>query len=192
MLAYKGFNADLTCTMGKGRFKYEPGRWYSEDDAKCAETGFHATDNPLDVLSYYDKEDDRYFIVCLDGNIDEDGINSRISAPRIKLVKELTKQDLYHEGVIWMSAHPMAPLARVVRRDSGEAGGEGAVIVRGKRPKAKGEIGDRLYMVKEDKRGQIIEIGFYQVDGKNILPDIWYNERGERIDKKRTRKAKSA
>lgn len=49
-LAYKGFNKDLTCTMGNGTFQYKPGVWYKEEKAHCARTGFHATDNPLDVL----------------------------------------------------------------------------------------------------------------------------------------------
>ena len=30
MLGYKGFRKDLTCTMGRGTFQYEPGRWYDE------------------------------------------------------------------------------------------------------------------------------------------------------------------
>ena len=28
MRAYKGFHKDLNCTMGKGVFYYEPGKWY--------------------------------------------------------------------------------------------------------------------------------------------------------------------
>ena len=52
MIAYKGFNKDLTCTKGKGVFQYEPGKKYVEEKAKCARTGFHAATNPLDVLSY--------------------------------------------------------------------------------------------------------------------------------------------
>ena len=53
MIAYKGFNKDLTCTMGKGRFQYEVGKSYKEDSAKCASTGFHCTEEPIEVLSWY-------------------------------------------------------------------------------------------------------------------------------------------
>lgn len=98
MRAYKGFHKDLNCTMGKGVFYYEPGKWYSEEEARCANTGFHATDNPLEVLRWYSNEGDRYFAVELRGNIDEDGIGSRIAAPEIMLVKELTIDDLYRPG----------------------------------------------------------------------------------------------
>ena len=131
MRAYKGFHKDLNCTMGKGVFYYEPGKWYSEQEARCADTGFHATDNPLEVLRWYSGEGDRYFAVELRGNIDEDGIGSRIAAPEIMLVKELTIDDLYRLGVLWMSKHPKAELAAAVMVESGEAHRNGNVIVRG-------------------------------------------------------------
>lgn len=38
-LAYKAFNADLTCTMGRGTFQYEPGIWYEEKEANCVKNG---------------------------------------------------------------------------------------------------------------------------------------------------------
>ena len=38
MKAYKGFASDMTC---RG-FRYEEGKPYTTDDAKCCETGFHA------------------------------------------------------------------------------------------------------------------------------------------------------
>lgn len=31
MIAYKGFNDDMTCTKGKGSFKYEIGKTYTEN-----------------------------------------------------------------------------------------------------------------------------------------------------------------
>lgn len=178
MFAYKGFHKDLTCTMGEGIFRYEPGKWYREDNAHCGKDGFHATDNPLSVLAYYSRSDDRFFIVNLRGNIDEDGTNSRISAPEIKLVRELTRDELYHEGVVWMAAHQKAPWAAVVEEETGDAHGSGNVIVRGRKPRAKGRIGDNLYIVKENKNGEILEIGALRVDGKDYLPDTYYDVRG--------------
>lgn len=193
MTGYKGFHKDLTCTMGKGRFRYEPGRWYREEEAKCARTGFHATDNPLDVLSYYNREDDRYFIVELRGNVDEDGVNSRISAPEIRLKKELTRAELYREGVLWMAQHQKAPWAAVIREGTGDAEGTGNVVVRGRNPKARGKEGDRLYIVREDGAGDIVEIGCFQVDGEEFLPGVWYNAKGDVCrDKKGTGKTKGA
>lgn len=178
MIAYKGFNWDLACTMGKGTFRYEPGKWYREDKAHCAKDGFHATDNPLDVLVYYDKPGDRYFIVELRGNIDEDGYNSRISAPEIRLRREITKDQLYKEGVIWMAAHPKAPLSKVVKSDVGDAFGRGNVIVRGRNPKARGSKGDNLYIVKENQLGNIVAIGAFTVGKGKILPEKYYDVEG--------------
>lgn len=185
MFGYKGFHKDLTCVMGKGVFQYEPGKWYKEDAARCASTGFHATDNPLDVLSYYHQGTDRYFVVELRGNVDEDGTHSRISAPEIRLVRELTKDELYQQGVLWMSGHPKAPWAAAVRKETGDAAGTGNVAVRGKKPKAKGKLGDNLYIIREDKAGGIVEIGAFRVDGEKILPGTYYNVEGGVSDGKK-------
>lgn len=51
--AYKGFNKDLTCTMGHGRFQYKENEWIEESEANCMRNGFHCCYNPLDCLSYY-------------------------------------------------------------------------------------------------------------------------------------------
>ena len=46
MSAYKGFDKDLRC---RG-FQYEVGKTYEEKEARICETGFHACENPLNVL----------------------------------------------------------------------------------------------------------------------------------------------
>lgn len=182
MLGYKGFRKDLTCTMGKGTFRYEPGRWYDETLAHCGHDGFHATDNPLDVLSYYDVKDDRYFIVQLEGNIDEDGVNSRISAPRIRLLREISKRQLYKDGMMWIIEHQNAEWPSAVKKDTGHARGSGNVIVRGKNPRAAGELGDALFLLKEDKTGQITDAGAYIIDGAGFKPGTYYDVKGDAVD----------
>lgn len=181
MRAYKGFNKYLECTMGKGVFKYEPGIWYREDKARCANTGFHATYNPLDVLEYYNQKDSRYFIVELRGNIDEDAINSRISAPEICLVKEITKQQLIIAGIQFMINNPKLPWSGMVTKDYGRANGDGYVIVRGEEPRAEGEKGDTLYMLKEDAAG--FEAAAYVV-GVDVPEHTICTVKGEIVDAK--------
>ena len=66
-IAYKAFNADFTC---RG-FQYEVGRTYTHDGNKISmcDAGFHACENPLDVLNYYNLCDSRFAVVELSGEI---------------------------------------------------------------------------------------------------------------------------
>lgn len=192
MKAYKGFRNDLTCTMGTGTYQFEIGKWHKEKKAKCSNTGFHCTDNPLDVLCYYNGDSDRYFIVEAAGDIHEDDVNSRIACTEIRLVKEITRTQLIIAGLIFMKEHPKRKYSSIVRKDKGTAGGD-YVIVRGKYPKAAGTKGSVLYLAKEGADGSIEELGVYEVDGKDIKPDKYYNVRGERVyEKKRPGKAKNS
>lgn len=77
--SYKGFNADLTC---RG-FQYEVGKEYNHTGAVSAcNSGFHACENPMDVLGFYPPCDDngrprRYCEVEQSGNIDR-GNDSKV------------------------------------------------------------------------------------------------------------------
>ena len=51
ILAYKGFDLDLSCTSRGNRFQYAPDRWNEEPRAKCGENGFHCAENPLDCVA---------------------------------------------------------------------------------------------------------------------------------------------
>jgi hypothetical protein len=60
---FKGLDRDFKC---RG-FQYEVGKSYEEKSATLCETGFHACENPMDVLSYYPPCTSRYAVVELDG-----------------------------------------------------------------------------------------------------------------------------
>jgi hypothetical protein len=62
MKAYKGFKEDMTC---RG-FQFEEGKTYHEDKAELCQSGFHACENPLDCLNYYDPAHSVYHEVELD------------------------------------------------------------------------------------------------------------------------------
>ena len=49
MKAYKGFDKDFRC-LG---MQFAVGGTYEQKEAKLCEKGFHACENPLDVLDYY-------------------------------------------------------------------------------------------------------------------------------------------
>lgn len=180
MIAYKGFNGDLTCTLGNGRFQYEVGKTYKENEAKCAKNGFHCVEEPIEVLSWYKTAGSRYCMVEACGDINEDG-EERISCTEITILKEVTLQQIGILECQWLKDHPRRKESRHVERETGEAGKDGIVIVRGKNPKAAGQIGSTIFLLKEGKgTNDIKEIGVFQIDGQEYQPDVYYKVDGRR------------
>ena len=71
MKAFKGFKNDLTC---RG-FKYEVGETYEEENAELCNTGFHACENPIDCLRYYNPATSVYHEVELEEVSNEQDID---------------------------------------------------------------------------------------------------------------------
>ena len=98
-IAYKGFNKDLKC---RG-FQYEVGKDYDlpEDPVLC-KSGFHACDNPLDVLRYYppcgvDGTHNRYCIVEQSGKM---GVgDDKTASSHIHISAEIGLDGLIDAGV---------------------------------------------------------------------------------------------
>ena len=85
MKAYKGFDKELKC---RG-FQFEIGKEYEEKDASLCNKGFHACENPIDVLSYYPPADSRYCDVELDEISEQISGDSKRCAKRIKIGAEI-------------------------------------------------------------------------------------------------------
>ncbi len=182
MIAYKGFNKDLSCTMGRGIFRYEVGRTYTEDKAQCAHAGFHCVEEPIEVLKWYSGPASRYCIVDAGGDISEDGTN-RISCTRMTVIREISLIELYALECRWMQEHPARTYSNIIERDRGLALKNGFVTVRGKQPVAAGGMGALLFLVKEDGTGKhVTEIAVHLVDGKEFKPGIYYRTDGRRED----------
>ena len=81
MKAYKGFASDMTC---RG-FRYEEGKSYKTDNAKCCDTGFHACENPIDCFGYYAPGQSVYREVELGGLIDRSAEDTKVAATKIKI-----------------------------------------------------------------------------------------------------------
>ncbi len=181
MIAYKGFNKDLSCTLGKGIYKYEVGKTYEETEAQCARTGFHCVEEPLEVLRWYSSDDSRYCVVDAIGDVHEDG-QDKISCTEMKIVKEVSLEQLYALECRWIMEHPERTHSGRVQKNEGVALANECVIVRGKYTKAKGEIGATLYLLKEGKgTKEIVEAGAYKIDGKEYMPNVYYNVSGRAV-----------
>ncbi|MDO4339136.1 MAG: hypothetical protein Q4C91_13805 [Eubacteriales bacterium] len=179
MIAYKGLKEDLTC---RG-YQFLEGRTNVTEKANCAQNGFHCAENPLDCLCYYGNwRNSVYYVVKAEGDIDEDGIDSKISCTRMTLLKKLPMQELLLHALAYMVRYPGREWNRYVRKEAGKSA-DGFVVVRGKSPRAAGKMGDILALAQEapDSR-EIQEAALFVVDGKEYLPDVWYDVNGRRME----------
>ena len=86
IIAYKGFNNDLTCRD----FQFQIGETYThEGKVEACASGFHACENPMDVFNYYDPTS-RFAIVECSGEISKksDG-DSKIACGSIHIKAEI-------------------------------------------------------------------------------------------------------
>ena len=184
ILAYKGFDLDLSCTSRGNRFQYVPDRWNEEPTAKCGENGFHCAENPLDCLTYYpDWTKSVYYLVAADGDINDTQGDSKISCTRLRLVRRLDLEEFVAHSLNYIWNHPYRENSGRVCWKTGTAAG-GFVIVRGKEPRARGKLGDVLGIVREGRwTREAEEMGLYVVDGEKVLPDTWYDVQGNPLGK---------
>ena len=97
VIAYKGFNKDLTC---RG-FQYEIGKEYEEKEVSVCISGFHACENPFDVLDFYsDILNNRYCKVEQYGTIKKD--DKKQASSKIKVVAEIGFKGLFKAGIEWI------------------------------------------------------------------------------------------
>ena len=97
IIAYKGFNKDLTC---RG-FQYKVGKEYIEEKVSICNSGFHACENPFDVLDFYgDSLNNRFCKVEQSGLIEKD--NKKQVSSKIKVVAEIGFAGLFKAGVEWI------------------------------------------------------------------------------------------
>lgn len=181
MTVYKATNADMECTMGDGKFRYSLGVPAVADRSKCGRTGLHACEYVLDCTGYYSLgRGNRFFLAEAEGDIAEDGANTRIACTKLTLVQELTNRGIAARALLYMVQHPRRDGWEVsgrmldVRRDRAEAGQPDAIaIARGSRPVARGADGAHLGLIRE-KNGVITDARILTVGRNGIRPDTWY------------------
>ena len=204
--AYKGFNADLTC---RG-FRYEVGKEYDHPGpVRVCESGFHACENPMDVLGFYppcgeNGNPNRFCEVEQSGEIDKSQSDKKCSS-HIRILAEIGLDGLIKAGVKFI-------LDKVNWKDKKESntgnysaatntgyysaatntgnysaaavkGEESIAIVTGYDSRAKGAMGCWLVITERDSNGHILDVRTAKVDDRRIKPDTWYRLRdGEFVE----------
>ena len=181
--AYKMFNNNLTCTLGSGVYQYEPGKWYEETEANVRRNGYHVCKNPLDCLTYYHNLDNaQMWRVLIDGDIDEAGNDSALSAQKIKLIKRMSLAEIVAHSMKYICDNKQEKYNRDVTEGPATANDNHFAISVSADPRARGQMGDVLGLLRRPEGSRaIIEAAIYVVDGINIMPETWYDIAGEEV-----------
>ena len=82
MKAYKGFKRDMTCR----KHQFEEGQTYEhQGDVKLCESGFHACEDPMDCMRYYNPCTSVYHEVEIDGVSDERKDDTSVVGQKIRI-----------------------------------------------------------------------------------------------------------
>lgn len=190
MKCYKGFDKDLKCFGG---FQYEIGKTFETDKADICDCGFHACENPMDVLNYFPPSDSRYCEVELDAN-GQTHNNSKRVGKRIRIETEIGLSGLISAGVKFIldrvdwknsaatnTGFQSAAMNTGSRSAATVEGNESIAIVTGYKSKAKGDIGCWIVLTERDDYMHILDIKAVRVDGDKINPDTFYMLSGGEI-----------
>ena len=196
-IAYKAFADDFTCRS----FQYEVGKTYTHDGKiSMCNAGFHACENPLDVLNYYNLCDSRFAVVELSGEIlKHDEEDSKLCAATLHVRAELKFPDFVKTAVqcvieackpkdgesserVMSSSGENAQLASSGKyaklASSGEnaklasSGENGVLCSSGCDARAKGKAGTWIALAEFDDDGKCV--GFATgCAGKDFPADVW-------------------
>ena len=192
--AYKGFNKHMQCTLNGKIFQYEIGKEYKEDKADLCHCGFHACENPLDVLSYYNNIDDKFCEVELDKIDPNRNKDSKICGKKIKIGIEIGFLGLFKAGIEWIKNKtiftkedfkklPSSYNAKISSSDYNakisSSGDDCVIMCAGINSSAKAKIGSWITLAEwrysEEKQRDIpFSVVTKQVDGIEIKEDVYY------------------
>lgn len=192
--AYKGFNKYMQCTPNGEIFQYEIGKEYKEDEANLCHCGFHACENPLDVLSYYNNIDDKFCEVELDEIDPNRNKDSKICGKKIKIDIEIGFLGLFKAGIEWIKNKTIFTKEDFKKLPSGNdaqigsssdgakigsSGDDCVIMCAGINSSAKAKIGSWITLAEwkysEEKQRDIpFSVVTKQVDGIEIKEDVYY------------------
>lgn len=192
--AYKGFNKHMQCTPNGKIFQYEIGKEYKEDEAYLCHCGFHACENPLDVLSYYNNIDDKFCEVELDKIDPNRSKDSKICGKKIEIGIEIGFLGLFKAGIEWIKNKTIFTQEDFEKLSSGynakigssgdyvhisSSGDDCVIMCAGINSSAKAKIGSWITLAEwkysEEKQKYIpFSVVTKQVDGIEIKEDVYY------------------
>lgn len=193
----------MQCTPNGEIFQYEIGKEYKEDEANLCHCGFHACENPLDVLSYYNNIDDKFCEVELDEIDPNRNKDSKICGKKIKIDIEIGFLGLFKAGIEWIKNKTIFTKEDFKKLPSGndaqigssgnyaqigsssdgakiDSSGDDCVIMcAGINSSAKAKIGSWITLAEwkysEEKQKYIpFSVVTKQVDGIEIKEDVYY------------------
>lgn len=188
--AYKGFNKDMTC---RG-FQYEEGKEYETDRADLCSSGFHACEDPIDCLLYYNPVDDAVFHeVELDEVSPQREKDTKICGKKIRIGAKINLGNLIKGGVDFVfskvdwntvekgdyskaaSSGDYSTAASSGNSSTAAVDGKECIAVAiGYATKAKASVGSWIVLSEIDGNGHVQDIQATKVDGKKIKGDTWY------------------
>ena len=205
IIAYKGFKQDWTC---RG-YQYEVGKTYEhKGNVKACESGFHACEYPLDVLSYYSPAVSKFAVVKMSGETSKDSDDTKIASAKITIETEINLPEMIKKAVEWIKGKVDWDAAKVsntgdqsaatntgYRSAATNTGDQSVAEVSGKQSiavalgwqsKAKASINGAIVCVYRNHDGELIHIKASKVGENNIKADTWYtlDDFGEFIEVK--------
>lgn len=196
IIAYKGFKQDWTC---RG-YQYEVGKTYEhKGNVKACESGFHACEYPLDVLSYYSPAVSKFAVVKMSGETSKDSDDTKIASAKITIETEINLPEMIKKAVEWIKGKVDWDAAKVSNtgdqsaatntgyRSVAEVSGKQSIAVAlGWQSKAKASINGAIVCVYRNHDGELIHIKASKVGENNIKADTWYtlDEIGEFVEVK--------
>ncbi len=196
IIAYKGFNQDWAC---RG-YQYEIGKTYEhKGNVKACESGFHACEYPLDVLSYYSPAVSKFAVVKMSGETSKDSDDTKIASAKITIETEINLPEMIKKAVEWIKGKVDWDAAKVSNtgdqsaatntgyRSVAEVSGKQSIAVAlGWQSKAKASINGAIVCVYRNHDGELIHIKASKVGENNIKADTWYtlDEIGEFVEVK--------
>ncbi|MGL9725056.1 DUF7666 domain-containing protein [Sodalis sp. (in: enterobacteria)] len=184
IIAYKGFNADLTCRY----YQFEIGKTYHHPFAvEICGAGFHACEYPLDVFNYYETANHRFAEVEVSGDIAHEAGGDKLASSTITIKKELSLHQMVGRAVEWTTSKIDKSVEQVTigglgsaatntgDRSAADVNGIGSVAASlGAQCKAKAAEGSAIVLCYRNDEGDIIHIRASKVGDNGVKPDTWY------------------